>query len=266
MTSARPTALIADDEPLLREALARQLAQAWPELEIVAEARNGREAVKLFEAKRPDVCFLDVQMPGVSGVEAARQIGRQAHLVFVTAFDHYAVQAFAQGVLDYLVKPVELARLAETVARLQGTPARPLGRRPTPRRCSRSSREQLARMQAASRHRAAALDSRAGRPYAAAHLDRRHRLPARRQQVHADRLAGRRRQAGRGAGSHAARANLPRGSIRRSSRRCTVRPIVNLRAIDHVRRGDNETADIHLKGRPEVLPVSRNFLHLFKQM
>ena len=68
MTAARPTALIADDEPLLREALSRQLALAWPELAIVAEARNGREALKLFEAKKPDICFLDVQMPGVNGV------------------------------------------------------------------------------------------------------------------------------------------------------------------------------------------------------
>jgi YesN/AraC family two-component response regulator len=118
VTATRPTALIADDEPLLREAFTRQLALAWPELEIVAEARNGREALKLFEAKQPDICFLDVQMPGLSGVEAARGIGRRAHLVFVTAFDHYAVQAFAQGVLDYLVKPVERDRLAETVARL----------------------------------------------------------------------------------------------------------------------------------------------------
>ncbi|HJT98316.1 MAG TPA: response regulator, partial [Rhodanobacteraceae bacterium] len=115
----RPTALVADDEPLLREALARQLARVWPALSIVAEARNGREAVKLFEARKPDVCFLDVHMPGVSGVEAAHQIGRRAHLVFVTAYDHYAVQAFAEGVLDYLVKPVEEARLAETVARLE---------------------------------------------------------------------------------------------------------------------------------------------------
>src|SRR5437867_12031563 len=117
--SSRPTALIADDEPLLREALARQLAQAWPELEVVAQARNGREAVRLFEALRPDVCFLDVHMPGMSGVEAAHQIGRRAHLVFVTAYDQYAVQPFAQGVLDYLVKPVEQARLEEPVTRLK---------------------------------------------------------------------------------------------------------------------------------------------------
>ena len=93
--SIRATALIADDEPLLREALVRLLASAWPALEIVAQARNGREAIERFEAHRPDICFLDVQMPGKTGVEAAQHIGRRAHLVFVTAFDQYAVQAFA---------------------------------------------------------------------------------------------------------------------------------------------------------------------------
>ena len=117
--SARPTALIADDEPLLRDALRSQLAIVWPELEIAAVARNGREAVKLFDERHPDICFLDVHMPGLSGVDAANHIGRRAHLVFVTAYDHYAVQAFAQGALDYLLKPVEQARLAETVSRLK---------------------------------------------------------------------------------------------------------------------------------------------------
>ena len=119
MSATRPTALIADDEPLLRDVLERLLAIAWPELEVIAQARNGREAVTLFEEHRPDVCFLDVHMPGLSGVDAARQIGRRAHLVFVTAFDAYAVEAFAQGALDYLVKPVEAARLADTVERLR---------------------------------------------------------------------------------------------------------------------------------------------------
>jgi YesN/AraC family two-component response regulator len=116
---SRPQALIADDEPLLRDALERLLEQAWPQLEVVARARNGREAIDLFEAHRPHVCFLDVQMPGKTGIEAASHIGRRAHLVFVTAFDEYALEAFAHGVLDYLVKPVEPKRLAETVARLQ---------------------------------------------------------------------------------------------------------------------------------------------------
>src|SRR5436305_3107465 len=113
------TALIAEDEPLLRDALRRQLASVWPELEIVAEARNGREAVQLFDERQPDICFLDVHMPGLSGVGAANHIGRRAHLVFITAYDHYAVQAFAQGALDYLLKPVEQARLTETVSRLK---------------------------------------------------------------------------------------------------------------------------------------------------
>ena len=111
--------LVADDEPLLREALALQLAEAWPEAQVVASARNGREALELFERHQPSVCFLDVQMPGMSGVEVARRIGARAHIVFVTAYDRYAVEAFAAGVLDYLVKPVARERLAMTVARLR---------------------------------------------------------------------------------------------------------------------------------------------------
>ena len=89
--NAHPTALIADDEPLLRDALRWQLANVWPELEIAAEARNGREAVRLFEEQHPDICFLDVHMPGLSGVDAANHIGRHAHLVFVTAYLRAAV-------------------------------------------------------------------------------------------------------------------------------------------------------------------------------
>src|SRR4029434_5344207 len=91
MNSKRPSALIADDEPLLRDVLERLLAQVWPELEIVAQARNGREAVDKFEEFQPDVCFLDVHMPGMTGVEAARHIGPRAHLVFVTAYDQYEI-------------------------------------------------------------------------------------------------------------------------------------------------------------------------------
>ena len=127
MNKRAPTALIADDEPLLRQALSRMLAATWPELVIVAEARNGREAIDRFEEHHPDVCFLDVQMPGKTGVDAAQHIGRRAHMVFVTAYDKYAVQAFAHGVLDYLVKPVEVARLAGgshalTTTRVSGPP------------------------------------------------------------------------------------------------------------------------------------------------
>ena len=100
MTTAQPTALIADDEPLLRSTLTRLLGSAWPELKVIAEARNGREAVEQFVSRKPDICFLDVHMPGLTGVDAARVIGRRAHIVFVTAYDQYAVQAFEHGALD----------------------------------------------------------------------------------------------------------------------------------------------------------------------
>jgi len=103
-----PTALIADDEPLLREQLAAHLARLWPELQIVAQARNGREAVEMFEDLQPQVAFLDVHMPGMNGVEAARRIGRRAEIVFVTAFDQYAVEAFRQGAIDYEALTAEL--------------------------------------------------------------------------------------------------------------------------------------------------------------
>lgn len=114
-----PTALIADDERLMREQLRSALARAWPELQIVAEARNGDEAVSLCETHRPDIAFLDIRMPGRSGLEAARDISELAHVVFVTAYDQHAVEAFEKGALDYLLKPVEAARLDRCVARLR---------------------------------------------------------------------------------------------------------------------------------------------------
>lgn len=113
------TALIADDEPLLREQLALQLKRIWPELQVVAQARNGREAVEMFDELQPQICFLDVHMPGMNGVEAARSMGRRASIVFVTAFENYAVEAFKQGAIDYLVKPLDEDRLRDTIGRLQ---------------------------------------------------------------------------------------------------------------------------------------------------
>jgi len=119
VSGPQATAIVADDEPLLREELIALLARAWPQLQVVAQARNGREAVELFDAHTPDICFLDVHMPGMTGIEAAQKIGNRAHLVFVTAFERYALEAFEQGAHDYVVKPVDAARLATTVARLK---------------------------------------------------------------------------------------------------------------------------------------------------
>jgi DNA-binding LytR/AlgR family response regulator len=114
-----PTAVIADDERLLREQLRARLAEAWPELEIVGEAKNGDEAVALVERLAPDLVFLDIRMPGTTGIEAARAIGDACEIVFVTAYDEYAVQAFEQGAVDYVLKPADRERLALTAERLR---------------------------------------------------------------------------------------------------------------------------------------------------
>ena len=113
------TALIADDEAPMRDLLRARLTQAWPDLQIVAEAANGVEAVELGEKLRPDIAFLDIRMPGLSGIEAARRLYERSHIVFATAYDQYALDAFEQGALDYLLKPVSAERLATTCARLQ---------------------------------------------------------------------------------------------------------------------------------------------------
>jgi DNA-binding LytR/AlgR family response regulator len=129
-TALAPRAVLADDERLMRDQLRARLAEVWPELVIVAEAKNGLEAVALVDEHRPDIVFLDIRMPGLTGVEAARQIAqlpaRDAaddellpQIVFITAYDQYAVEAFEQGVADYVLKPAERERLALTVARIQ---------------------------------------------------------------------------------------------------------------------------------------------------
>ncbi len=259
--SAKITALVADDEPLLREALVRMLASGWPALEVVAQARNGREAIEMFEAHQPDVCFLDVQMPGKTGGEAAQHSGRRAHLVFVTAFDQYAVQAFAQGALDYLVKPVEASRLAETVLRLQerlsasqpalntdallqqlaaafGSPSKPQKLRWV--RASIGSTVRLIDvrdvdfLRSDEKYTTVAWRDESG---AAQEAVIRSALKDLIPQLDASQFA----------------------QVHRSV-------VVNMKAISHVTRGENETADIHLKGRKETLPVSRTYLHLFRQM
>ena len=114
-----PTAILADDERLMREQLRLRLQQSWPDLHIVGEAKNGDEAIALVHSARPDFSFLDIRMPGKNGLEAARSIGSLSHVVFITAYDQYAVEAFEHGAIDYLLKPVEPTRLQQTVARLQ---------------------------------------------------------------------------------------------------------------------------------------------------
>jgi len=261
VTGQRPTALIADDEPLLRKSLTRLLAQAWPELEVVAQARNGREAVKQFEEQQPDICFLDVHMPGLSGVEAARVIGRRAQLVFVTAYDRYAVQAFEQGALDYVVKPVEPARLADTVARLQ---ERLRGAQPLPE------------VEALLLQLAARLQKKAG-PEPLRFI--RASIGSSLRMIPVDEIDFLRSDEKYTLIAWRGDAGKPGEAVIRTPLKELVTQldaaqfvqvhrsvVVNLRAISHVTRGQNETAQIHLKGRDELLPVSRTYLHHFRQM
>jgi len=127
MNTTAPRAVLADDERLMREQLRARLAEVWPELQIVAEARNGQEAVDLVEQHRPEIVFLDIRMPGLTGVEAARRIAQMElgpddllpEVVFITAYDQYAVEAFEQGAADYVLKPAERERLQITVQRIR---------------------------------------------------------------------------------------------------------------------------------------------------
>jgi DNA-binding LytR/AlgR family response regulator len=115
-----PTAIIADDERLMRDQLRMRLEQVWPELEILGEAKNGEEAIELANELKPDFTFLDIRMPGKTGMEAAAEIGNKSNVVFVTAYDAYAVEAFERGAVDYVLKPPEPERLKITVERLKG--------------------------------------------------------------------------------------------------------------------------------------------------
>ena len=262
--SNRPTALIADDEPLLRQSLRRQLETVWPELNVVAEARNGRDAVKIFDDRQPDVCFLDVHMPGLSGVDAATHIGRRAHVVFVTAYDHYAVQAFAQGALDYLLKPVEEARLAETVSRL-----RERLRAARPAINTEQLLQQLSEQLAEVEH-----NVRQGKTlrWIHVHSGRTMRLIAvedvdyfrsdAKYTIIAWRDGGKPVEAVVRASLKELQEQLDKDQFAQVHRSI----IVNVRAISHVKCHDNNTGEIHLRGRSEVLPVSRSYRHLFRRM
>lgn len=120
------TALIADDEPLLRLHLREKLGQAWPDLDIVGEAENGNDAATKIARLKPDVAFLDIKMPGQTGIEVAQGIDTDTRVVFVTAYEQFAVSAFDSGALDYLLKPVTDTRLSQTVARLKASIAQQL--------------------------------------------------------------------------------------------------------------------------------------------
>jgi DNA-binding LytR/AlgR family response regulator len=268
-----PRALIADDERLLREQLKSRLAQAWPQLQVCGEARDGLEAVQMADALRPDVVFLDIRMPGLNGLEAASEIVAlpewSGEIVFVTAYDEYALAAFERGALDYLLKPVEPERLTQSAqrltSRLQAKAAVPSD--------ARAAREQ-------------ALDSL---------LDK--LLTARQGLSRAESPPGlqplRWIQCGVGTTTRLIDVNdvvffcsdekytrvctrdqeaFIRTPIRELAPRLDGQQfwqihratIVNLAAIASVTRDDSGRQRVHLSGMTEVLEVSRSFAHLFR--
>jgi DNA-binding LytR/AlgR family response regulator len=256
-----PSALIADDEPLLRERLHAHLARLWPELKVVAEARNGREAVELFDTHEPQVVFLDVHMPGLNGIEAARSIARRAQVVFVTAFEQYAVQAFEQGAIDYLVKPFDEQRLCDTVTRLKARLAQPEAR---PGGVLDAVLDGLS----AELKRRAVGQGPGFLQWIKASVGSSVRLiPV--QQVAYLRSDEKYTLVVWDGGEALIRKTIREladeldpdsfAQIHRSV-------IVNLHRVSQVNRGLNETAELMLQGRDDVLPVSRSFLHLFRQM
>ncbi len=277
--TSRVTALIADDEPLLRERLRSQLARLWPALEVVAEARNGREAVELFDEHAPQVVFLDVHMPGLDGIGAARSIARRALVVFVTAYDRYAVQAFEQGAIDYVLKPFEDERLADTVARLRERLAAGPGVVPASASASAFGAAAVASAGARDAELEAVIEK------LSAEMRRRAPPRAHLQWIKAsvgsalrlipvDEVAYLRADEKYTLVAWSGGEALIRTPIRELAdeldpdRFVQVHRsvIVNLHQVVQVNRGLNETAEIQLKGRSELLPVSRSFLHVFRQM
>ncbi|MDN3921987.1 LytR/AlgR family response regulator transcription factor [Roseateles violae] len=266
-----PTALIADDEPLLRDSLARALQEAWPELEIVAQARNGREALEQFERLQPDLVFLDVHMPGLNGVEAARQIARRALIVFVTAYEQYALQAFEQGALDYLVKPLDEDRLADTVERLkERLDQRRRGPAPSTAALESVIAQLLERL---SRAPGAVAPLSAAPPVERLQWIRAS-VGASLRLIPVDEIAYLRSDEKYTLVAWTEGEALIRTPLRELIEQLDPQYFVqvhrsvavNLRAVSHLTRGPNETADLHLRGRSESLPVSRSYLHLFRQM
>lgn len=116
---ANPNAVIADDEEQLRIHLKSKLAHLWPELTICGEAQNGLEALELIESGRPAIAFLDIKMPGLTGIEVAQKIRANCRVVFITAFDQFAIEAFESEAVDYILKPVTDKRLKKTISRLK---------------------------------------------------------------------------------------------------------------------------------------------------
>jgi DNA-binding LytR/AlgR family response regulator len=254
-----PTAILADDERLMRDQLRMRLGQVWPELEIVGEAKNGDEAIELVDTLKPDFTFLDIRMPGKTGMEAAAVIGNKSHVVFVTAYDAYAVEAFERGAVDYVLKPPEQERLKITVERLKNRLDKPAAAADVNASMS-AMLSQLAEKIAQPKPKylqwiqasigqdlrmipvEEILFFRSDEKYTCVQTDKFEALIRKPVRDLADELDP---------------------SLFWQIHRATL---VNVNAIEGVTRDIRGRHLVMIKGRPDKLEVSRSFLHLFKQM
>jgi len=269
VAAARLRGLVADDERLLREQLKSRLAQVWPDLEVCGEARDGQEALDKAHELRPDVVFLDIRMPGMTGLEAAREIvalpGWSGEIVFVTAYDEYAIAAFEQGAIDYLLKPVEPQRLAHTAQRVQ---ARLQARSAGAGRDEAAVDALLAKLlrigQGADRAAAPRDDGplrwiQASVGATTRLIDVKDVLFFRSDEKYT-RVQTRQLEA------------FIRTPIRELAPRLDPQQfwqihrstLVNLAAVSRITRDDSGRQRVHIEGHPEVLEVSRSFAHLFR--
>ena len=254
-----PTAIIADDERLMRDQLRLRLSEAWPELQIIGEAKNGEEAVELVEQLKPNLTFLDIRMPGKTGMEAARDIGDRSQIVFVTAYDQYAVEAFERGAIDYVLKPTEPERLKVTVERLKRRLERP-GEAASVNDSVQAMLSQLAEKIAAPKPKHL--------QWIQASIGQDLRM------IPVEDILFFRSDEKYTCVQTASFEALIRKPVRDLAEELDPQlfwqihraTLVNVNAIEGVTRDIRGRHLVLVKGRPEKLEVSRSFLHLFKQM
>lgn len=247
-------ALIADDEPKLAEYLAGRLAELWPELELCGIAVNGNDALTKIQGEKPDLVFLDIKMPGISGLEIARRIAYPCMVVFVTAYHKYAVHAFEEEAVDYLLKPVSDERLLHTIKRLK-------------HRCTRAGGAQdmnslLSKLARAMESKSSSLR------YLRATFGRSVRLiPV--EEVLFIQARSKYTSVVTGEGEFLMRMSLSELAKRLDPEQFWQihrSVIVNASKVVAVHQTGREVYALTVRGSEEHLPVSRSFIHLFKQM
>ncbi len=258
MTNLKKTnAIIADDEPELRTWLKKRLAEVWPDLRILGEAANGKEALDLIERLRPGIAFLDIKMPGLSGMDVAGKITGDCHVVFVTAYDQYAVEAFENEAVDYLLKPITAERLKKTVNRLKKRLVSP---GETPEDVSEIVSRVMDRMRGAA-------EPEHLRWIRVQHGDGVRLVPV--EEVCYFKASDKYTMVVTREGEHLIRKpirDLVEELDPKKFWRIHRGTIVNVREIDKVSRSITGRCILKLKAPPEILAVSRSYSHLFRQM